>query len=37
MTDTVYLSDNIEITEQIFGAVIRSSTKRTGYDGILGK
>ena len=37
MKDTVYLADNIEIKKQIFGAVTKTTTKRTGYDGIIGK
>ena len=34
--DTVYLTSNIEITEQVFGAVTETTSERTGYDGVLG-
>ena len=34
--DTVYLTPNIEIKEQLFGAISKTTTKRTGYDGIIG-
>ena len=35
--DTVYLTDNIEIKEQIFGAITKTETLRKGYDGLIGK
>ena len=35
--DTVYLTDNIEIKDQIFGAVTKTLTGRVGYDGLIGK
>ena len=35
--DTVYLTDNIEIKKQIFGAVTKTETERKGYDGLIGK
>ena len=34
--DTVYLTPNIEIKKQLFGAISITTTKRTGYDGIIG-
>ena len=36
LKDTVYLTDNIEIKEQIFGAVTETETERKGYDGLIG-
>ena len=35
--DTVYLTDNIEIKEQIFGAITKTETERKAYDGLIGK
>ena len=35
--DTVYLTDSIEIENQIFGAVTKTTTLRRNYDGLLGK
>ena len=35
--DTVYLTDGIEIKKQIFGAITKSTSLRSFYDGILGK
>ena len=37
MKDTVYLTDNIEIEKQIFGAVTKTKSERKDYDGLIGK
>ena len=34
--DTVFLTKNIEIEKQIFGAVTKMESIRKGYDGVLG-
>ena len=34
--DTMYLTSNIEIKKQLFGAVTKTTTARIGYDGIIG-
>ena len=34
--DTMYLTPNIEIKAQRFGAVTKTNKKRKGYDGIIG-
>ena len=34
--DTVYLTADIKIDQQLFGAITKSTTKRIGYDGIIG-